>query len=209
MNIKNKKVSIEKIYNIFKKYGDLNIKVNTPYGFKKILICDITAKNSDVIELTTDTNLSLRCSPNHLIKTSNGNFLKCKNLLPGNIIKTSNGKDKVKSLTLLTEKMDLYDIQVDEVKQYYSNNIVSHNSSILDAVSFCLFDKCSKTFKASHVLNTQKMSFKCKFNFEINKVDYYIERKGLSDKKGNVKVDVKFWKEENGKVTELNGEASS
>ena len=83
----------------------------------------------------------------------------------------------------------------------------SGKSSILSALSFCIFDKCDRAFKASHVLNTQKMSFKCKFNFEINKVDYFIERKGIADKKGNVKVDVKFWKEENGKKVELNGEA--
>jgi DNA repair exonuclease SbcCD ATPase subunit len=80
-------------------------------------------------------------------------------------------------------------------------------SSILSALSFCIFDKCDRAFKASHVLNSQKMSFDCKFNFEINGVDFFIERKGIADKKGIVKVDVKFWKEENGKITELNGEA--
>ena len=56
-------------------------------------------------------------------------------------------------------------------------------------------------------MNSQKVSFSCKFNFEIDKVDYFIERTGKSDKKGNVKVDVKFWKEENEKIIELNGEA--
>lgn len=83
----------------------------------------------------------------------------------------------------------------------------SGKSSILSALSFCIFDKCDRAFKASHVLNSQKMSFYCKFNFEIENVNYYIERSGKSDKKGNVKVDVKFWKEEDGKVIELNGEA--
>ena len=80
-------------------------------------------------------------------------------------------------------------------------------SSILSALSFCIFDKCDRAFKASHVLNTQKMTFRCKFNFEVNGVDFFIERVGNVDKKGNVKVDVKFWKEEDGKVIELNGEA--
>lgn len=80
-------------------------------------------------------------------------------------------------------------------------------SSILSALSFCIFDKCDRAFKASHVLNSSKMSFQCKFNFEINNVDYFIERIGTSDKKGNVKVSVQFWKDENGKKVELNGEA--
>ncbi len=88
----------------------------------------------------------------------------------------------------------------------FANNAAG-KSSVLSALSFCIFDKCDRAFKASHILNTQKMTFRCKFNFEVNGVDFFIERKGHADKKGNVKVDVKFWKEENGKVVELNGEA--
>jgi DNA repair exonuclease SbcCD ATPase subunit/DNA repair exonuclease SbcCD nuclease subunit len=83
----------------------------------------------------------------------------------------------------------------------------SGKSSIMDALAFCVFDKFSKGYKAVHVLNTQKMSFKCKFNFEVNGVDYFIEREGKADKKGNVKVDVKFYKIENGNEVPLNGEA--
>ena len=88
----------------------------------------------------------------------------------------------------------------------FANN-ASGKSSVLSALSFCIFDKCDRAFKASHILNSQKMNFKCKFNFEVNGTDFFIERKGQADKKGNVKVDVKFWKEEGGKVIELNGEA--
>jgi DNA repair exonuclease SbcCD nuclease subunit len=88
----------------------------------------------------------------------------------------------------------------------FANNAAG-KSSVLSALSFCIFDKCDRAFKASHILNTQKVTFRCKFNFEVNGVDFFIERKGHADKKGNVKVDVKFWKEEGNKVVELNGEA--
>ena len=84
----------------------------------------------------------------------------------------------------------------------------SGKSSILSALSYCLFDKCDRAFKAIHVLNTQKMSFNCKFNFEIEGVDYFIERVGVQDKKGNVKVDVKFYQlDKDNKMIDLNGEA--
>lgn len=82
-------------------------------------------------------------------------------------------------------------------------------SSIFSALSFCLFDKFDRGYKAVDILNVQKTSFKCKFNFEINGVDFFIERKAKMDRKGNVKVDVQFWKEENGVKTELNGEERS
>lgn len=83
----------------------------------------------------------------------------------------------------------------------------SGKSSILSALSYCIFDKCDRAFKASHILNSQKMSFNCKFNFEIEGIDYFIERRGIQDKKGNVKVIVKFYKRENGNDVDLNGEA--
>jgi DNA repair exonuclease SbcCD ATPase subunit len=88
----------------------------------------------------------------------------------------------------------------------FANN-ASGKSSILSALSFCLFDKCDRAFKAAHILNSQKMTFRCKFNFEINGIDFFIERKAVSDKKGAVKVEVKFWKIVDGKEVELNGEA--
>jgi DNA repair exonuclease SbcCD ATPase subunit len=82
----------------------------------------------------------------------------------------------------------------------------SGKSSILSALSFCIFDKCDRAFKASYILNNQKMSFRCKFNFEIDGVDYFVERSGKADKKGSVPVTVKFWKEVNGEEIELHGE---
>jgi len=82
-------------------------------------------------------------------------------------------------------------------------------SSIFSALSFCLFDKFDRGYKAVDILNVQKTSFRCKFNFEINGVDFFIERKAKMDRKGNVKVDVQFWKEENSVKTELNGEERS
>jgi DNA repair exonuclease SbcCD ATPase subunit len=92
----------------------------------------------------------------------------------------------------------------DVVGLFASN--ASGKSSILSALSFCIFDKCDREFKACNIMNVQKMSFKCKFEFEINGVRYFIARGGCADKKGNVKVNVMFWKEENGDQIDLNGE---
>lgn len=83
----------------------------------------------------------------------------------------------------------------------------SGKSSLFDALSFIAFDKSSKAFKASHIMNTQKMSFKGKFTFEVNGIDYVIVRSGARDKKNNVKVDVNFYKIVEGKEVPLNAEA--
>lgn len=83
----------------------------------------------------------------------------------------------------------------------------SGKSSLFDALSFCIYDKTSRTYLAKNILNNRKSNFYCKFNFEINGIDFFVERKGKLINKGkNVKVDVNFWKEENGITTSLNGE---
>jgi DNA repair exonuclease SbcCD ATPase subunit/DNA repair exonuclease SbcCD nuclease subunit len=84
----------------------------------------------------------------------------------------------------------------------------SGKSSLWDALSFCIYDKCSRTSKAIDVLNYSKSQFDCKFNFEIDGVDYFIERVGKkSPKRGTVKVDVNFYRITDDGITEsLNGE---
>jgi DNA repair exonuclease SbcCD ATPase subunit len=105
---------------------------------------------------------------------------------------------------------------------YGENNIINFNnlkdvvgifaknkegkSSIFSALSFCIWDKTERNYRAIDVLHSKKSSFHCKFNFEINGIDYYIEKNGISDKNRNIKVNVKFWKEENGKKTDLSGD---
>jgi len=80
-------------------------------------------------------------------------------------------------------------------------------SALLDALSFCLFDTSSRTYKAERVLNNKKSSFNCKVNFEIDGLDYFIERKAKKLKNGHVKVDVDFtMADENGDIISLNGD---
>tara|TARA_B100001057_G_scaffold498753_1_gene606904 strand:- start:431 stop:3031 length:2601 start_codon:yes stop_codon:yes gene_type:complete len=83
----------------------------------------------------------------------------------------------------------------------------SGKSSVMSALSFCLFDKCDRAFKAAHVLNTQTESFYCKLNFEISGINYHIDRTATTKKNGDVTVVVDFWKtNENGETVSLNGE---
>jgi DNA repair exonuclease SbcCD ATPase subunit len=83
----------------------------------------------------------------------------------------------------------------------------SGKSSALDSLSFCIFDKSSRAFKAKHILNNKKSEFYCKFEFEIDGISYFIERLAVLNKKtDSVKVDVNFWREKDGVPESLNGE---
>lgn len=89
----------------------------------------------------------------------------------------------------------------------FSTN-ASGKSAMLNALSFCLFDKCSTAFKANNVLNNRKKSFKCELNFEINGEDYFIKKvatKSAKTEKVSVKID--FWKSTaDGEIVDLNGD---
>ena len=93
--------------------------------------------------------------------------------------------------------------KLDGVIGLFASN-TSGKSSLLSALMFCLFDKWDRGFKGENALNAEKSSFRCKINFEINNVDYFIEKIGTTTRTGSVKVDVKFWKEESGIETSLN-----
>ena len=83
----------------------------------------------------------------------------------------------------------------------------SGKSSLWDALSFCIYDKTSRTNSSKNILNNRKDNFYCKFHFEIDGVDYFIERTAKYVRKQTaVKVDVNFWKDDNGVVVSLNGE---
>jgi DNA repair exonuclease SbcCD ATPase subunit len=79
-------------------------------------------------------------------------------------------------------------------------------SSLFDAISFCLFDKCSRAYKAAAIMNNRKQDFHCQLDFTIDGVMYHIRREGKTINKGrNVKVDVEFWRDGDSGRESLNG----
>lgn len=84
-------------------------------------------------------------------------------------------------------------------------------SAILDSLCFCLFDHSFRASKAEQVLNRKKDGFWCKFNFELNGLDYFVEKKTTRYLKGplagKLRVDIDFWYiNDDGEKISLNGE---
>lgn len=68
----------------------------------------------------------------------------------------------------------------------------SGKSSILEILTFALFDKSSKTSKADEILNNQSDEFSVKVTIEIENEEYVIRRIGRANKDRRVRVDVDF-----------------
>ena len=210
----NKKITIGEYYNLMKKYGDLDIKVKTPYGFKKIIDCQITEKNATINRIELDNGLFLECSEKHRVKLDNGEFLNLNELMIGDIVQTENG-DSVVLKKIKTDIIeDLLDIQVDEVEQYFSNGIVSHNSTMsVDLLLFLFFNSTTKSKTNIEVFNkfTDVDEVKVKGHVSIDNENYVISRI-VSRKKSRsgdytVKNELEFSKyDSNGEYVNLSGE---
>ena len=83
----------------------------------------------------------------------------------------------------------------------------SGKSSSMEALIYALFDKTPRAYRGDHIMNIRKKTFECELKFEVNGTVYVINRKGKKNNKGAVRVDVKFWKEnDDGTEIILNGE---
>ena len=118
------------------------ITVKTRHGHFPIQEVDVTAKNSDFIEFRTFNGKHIISSPKHLFwSVENKEWKFAAEFSEGEHFQTENGADRIISISNSTTKKDLLDIQVKEVKEFYANGIVSHNSTIAKALKFVLFGK--------------------------------------------------------------------
>ena len=94
--------------------------------------------------------------------------------------------------------------KVRDIVGLFASN-ASGKSSVFSALSWCIFDKCEREFKANNIINDQKMSCRALLEVDIGGIRYFIERTGKMDKKGAVKVNVRFWRNIDNKEEELTG----
>lgn len=124
-----------------------DITVNTQNGHKKVMACAVTAVNSDMYHIRLQNGMELKCSPDHrmCVDFSDGdieqplcNWVKAKNLYSTDMLMTADSWSKIDSISIMQHKEDLLDLQVDG-EEYYTNGIVSHNSSLIETLDIGFF----------------------------------------------------------------------
>ena len=176
----NKQITIGELHEIYQKYGNLGFKVDTPYGYKDIEWCGITEENAEVYRCELENDMYVEGADYHKLKHENGDFIYLKEAKIGQPIQTINGISKIKSIDLMVFKDTLYDIQVAEVHQYYTNGIVSHNTTLtIDAVKFLLHGNTTKTDTNEQIFNTysDKNELVVRGMIDIEGEETIIERK--------------------------------
>jgi DNA repair exonuclease SbcCD ATPase subunit len=195
-------LKIEDLYELSKHTDILrsNIKVMTPNGLKKVYAVDVTAHNSEVFSIKSN-KFELQCSPDHLIK-SNGEWKKTKDFKINDTIDTKYGDYLVSEISILDDKEDLLDLHVDG-NEYYTNDILSHNSSILESFDFSLYGKVKgkkkKWLTLSSLPNRINGELLNTIKFQSNGTEIEVKR-GISPSK------LELW--ENGVLNERAGKSN-
>lgn len=116
-----------------------NLEVETPNGWVNIEGIGKTIEFNEWVIITSDGK-NLICADNHLLyRCDNLDFytkrcditeIYCKNLKLGDFIMTKDGPEMLMDIFENGKKTHMYDLQLSEGsnKQYYTNDILSHNS---------------------------------------------------------------------------------
>jgi hypothetical protein len=134
------------------------ISIMTDTGFEPLEASHKTIPYT-VWELSTDL-CQLRCADDHILFREDYSEVFVKNLKEGDKVWTENGLEQVASIIETTDVINMYDLQVKSGQhRYYTNGILSHNTSvILDAL-------------ADAAKNGSKVLF---ISGEMNQVDLYL-----------------------------------
>jgi DNA repair exonuclease SbcCD ATPase subunit len=131
-----------------------------------------------VWELTTEAGLTLECADDHIIFNEKFSQQFVKDISPGNKIQTRNGIDIVSSVNIRDREENMFDITVDSANhRYYTNGILSHNTTIINALSYALYGQALTNIKKENLINkTNVKGMLVTVEFEKNGNKYRIER---------------------------------
>ena len=155
-----------------------NLEIETDTGWQPITHIHKTIPYT-VWEVCTDSGLRLECADDHIVFDDRYNEIFVKNLITGvSHIQTSNGLDRITSLTRKSYAENMYDVTVNsQDHRYYTNNILSHNTTIIQSLSYVLFGSPINNIRKDNMINrTNGKNMMVTLEFTANNIDYKIER---------------------------------
>lgn len=112
----------------FEKSYDINeYEILTDNGWKDVKSVHKTILY-DVWKIETEDGKNLECADDHIVFDNDDNEIFVKDLKINDNINTKNGKSKISCIEKTNRMENMYDVTVDGEK-YYSNNILSHNTT--------------------------------------------------------------------------------
>lgn len=155
-----------------------NLEIETDTGWAPISKIHKTIPYT-VWTIETETGKQLECADDHIVFTDNATEIFVKNLIPyKSHILTSSGIERVHKVTSSNKEENMYDITVDSPNhRYYTNEILSHNTTMVQALSYALFGQPINNIRKDNLVNrTNAKSMLVTLEFSVGKTEYKIER---------------------------------
>ena len=155
-----------------------NLEIETDTGWQPITHIHKTIPYT-VWEICTDSGLQLECADDHIVFDDHYKEIFIKDLIAGvSCIQTRIGSDRVKSLTRKSYDENMYDITVNSADhRYYTNHILSHNTTLIQGLSYALFGTPINSIRKDNLINrTNGKGMMVTLEFSANGTEYKIER---------------------------------
>jgi DNA repair exonuclease SbcCD ATPase subunit len=155
-----------------------DLEIETDTGWKPVIKILKTIPYNKW-KIVTDSGLMLECADTHIVFDENFNELYVKDINKNKTkIQTINGAELVIDVKELDEKEEMFDVTVASVEhRFYSSGILSHNTTIFNALSYALYSWPISFIKKEHLINkTNGKNMVVTVEFEINGKAYKIVR---------------------------------
>jgi DNA repair exonuclease SbcCD ATPase subunit len=155
-----------------------NLEIETDNGWQPVTAIHKTVPYT-VWKIKTASGLSLDCADTHILFDKNFNEIFTKDLIENQTeIITENGFDLVTKVSKTNTEENMFDLTVDHPNhRFYTNGILSHNTTIINALSYALYGQALTNIKRNNLINkTNSKGMLVTLTFEKNNTEYRIER---------------------------------
>jgi DNA repair exonuclease SbcCD ATPase subunit len=166
-----------------RKFSDIvslsDIEIETDSGWRPITAIAKTVPYAG-FQVTT-ANRAIKCADNHILFKEGLVQTFAKDLVPGDQILTVDGIETVTSVMDLQEQVEMFDVSVDSPDhRYFSNGFLSHNTTIINAICYALYNKPFDNISLQRLINstnaTKNTLMEVRLSFEKGGVEYEIYR---------------------------------
>lgn len=155
-----------------------NLEIETDSGWQPISAIHKTVPY-EVYTVETANGDLLECADTHVVFTANYKEIFVKDLQAGvDSILTAHGLVPVKRVQKEARIENMFDITVESADhRYYTNNILSHNTTIINALSYALYGQALSNIRKDNLVNrTNNKNMLVSIDFCIGTTEYRIER---------------------------------
>jgi len=156
-----------------------------------------------VFEITLDNGIVLNCADTHILITSDFEEVFAKDSL-GYVIKTTNGESTVTRVFETPRSEHMYDLSVDGDNLYFTNGILSHNTTTLgsDILHDIIFRRDYKVGITSYK-NANVKDFMDRIKFAYENLPFWMKPSAIEYNKHNI-----IFTNNSGAISQVTGETT-